>query len=86
MENCKGWQAPAGTLPRLRARAGLGARGQGAGRGRLGLDRIAGGAASQEEAPGLGGEEYARRVMGEKDSDCCRNGKPCSGLMGYNSG
>ena len=33
----------------------------------------------------VGGEEFALLVMGEKDSDCCRGGKPCSCLMGYNS-
>lgn len=67
MEECvRPGRAPASP----RARAGLGARGQGAG-GQLavGSARIAGGTASQEGRAGIGRREFAlRKEKGEADS------------------
>jgi hypothetical protein len=81
---------PGGLSPR--ARAGLGMRSRVRGRVPGGPAGRGAGAGSLEVllprkgALGLGGHEFALRVMGEKDSDCCRGGKPCSCLMGYNDG
>jgi len=41
--------------------------------GRWGLGRIAGGVAARKGALGLGGEEFALRVIGEQCRDCSRS-------------
>lgn len=77
--------APASALSRSRARVRAWGRvpvGR-AGRARAGLLEALLPVRARWEA---GGEEFALLVMGERDHGCGQGGKPCSCLMGYNSG